>query len=45
MDRVVFWIFLWLIPTLSLSKFKLYIGLFCLACPNTLRLQLHSSTI
>jgi hypothetical protein len=37
MDRV-FWIFLWLIPTLSLNtiKLKLSIGFFCLACHNTL---------
>jgi hypothetical protein len=45
MDRVVFWIFLWLIPTLSLIKLKLCIGFFCLACPNTLRLQSQPSTI
>jgi hypothetical protein len=37
MDRVVFWIFLWLIPTLILNKLKLSIGFFCLACHNTLR--------
>jgi hypothetical protein len=45
LDRVVFWIFLWLIPTLSLNTLKLKIGFFCLACRNTLRLQSHPSTI
>jgi hypothetical protein len=47
MDRVVFWIFLWLFPTLNLNKIelKLSIGFFCLACHNTLRLQSHPSTI
>jgi hypothetical protein len=28
-----------------LNKLKLFIGFFCLACPNTLRLQSYTSTI
>jgi hypothetical protein len=46
MDHVVFWIFLWLIPTLSLNKIKLKLSIrfYCLACHNTLRLQSHPST-
>jgi hypothetical protein len=45
MDRVVFSIFLWLIPTLSLNKLKLCIGFFCMAYPNMLRPQSRPFTI
>jgi hypothetical protein len=45
MDRVVFWMFLWLIPNLSLNKIKIKHKFLSLACRNTLRLQSHPSTI
>jgi hypothetical protein len=45
MDHVVFWIFLWLIPTLSLSKLKLCIGFFCLALIGIVTYFLVNATV
>jgi hypothetical protein len=43
MDSTVFWIFLWLIPTLSLNKIKLKLSMSssCLACHNLPRFDFN----